>query len=113
MKSGVIPCILTTLLEGSHGESQFLHTNCGPVHGQNTHEQLLSPPERRGLLLQLANRSASSRTNWYKEILVTCCCNCYILQCDCYCCYVLQTSECGITTIWFRVTGMFCMVQCT
>ena len=25
----------------------------GPVHKQNTHEQLLLPPERRGLLLQL------------------------------------------------------------
>ena len=27
--------------------------NLGPVHKQNTHEQLLSPPERRDLLLQL------------------------------------------------------------
>ena len=29
-----------------------LHPNCGPVHEQNTHEQLLSPPDIRGLLLQ-------------------------------------------------------------
>ena len=71
MKSGVFSCALSTLLEGNHDKSYFFNLNCGPVHEQNTHEQLLSPPERRGLLTPAANWSVLSRTNRNKEILVT------------------------------------------
>ena len=38
---------------------------------ENTHEQLLSSPERKGLLLQLLFGVYQVETNWFKEILVT------------------------------------------
>ena len=47
MKSGVFPCALYPSPEGANYQKLYSYPNCGPVHEQNTHEQLLSPPEIR------------------------------------------------------------------
>ena len=53
MKSGVFPRALYPSLEGANFQKPYSYPNCGPVHEQNTHEQLLSPPEIRVWMLQL------------------------------------------------------------
>ena len=48
MKSGIVFYYAEEALEeGSLLISCVPYPNCGPVHEQNTHEQLLSPPEIR------------------------------------------------------------------
>ena len=52
MKFGVLPCALSALLEGSQSKCSFFTQIVAQCTNRNTHEQLLSPPERRNLLPQ-------------------------------------------------------------
>ena len=61
-----------SVAEGAQSTRSVVSPKIGPsARVVYTHEQLLSPPEIRGLLLQLLTSRVLSRTNSIKEILVT------------------------------------------
>ena len=65
MKSGIVFYYAQEALEeGSLLISWVPIPNCGPVHEQNTHEQLLLPPEIRRPVAPVANWRVFCRTNY-------------------------------------------------